>query len=79
LKLFVLLLGIVLVVLSAAGLALRPVVARTGQSPWDWRLALPRSEPIHDAYYVVAPRPVSFAILLLAGLAACAYYFTATA
>jgi hypothetical protein len=79
LKLLVLVLGIALVILSVAGLTLRPVVARTGQSAWDWQIALQRSALIHDAYYVVPPNPVAFAILLLVGLAGCAYYFKAAA
>jgi hypothetical protein len=73
LKVFLLLVGLGLVTLAVVGLRLRPHIARTGRSAWDWRIAPYSNAPIHDSYYVMAVQPGAFVVLLLIGVALCIY------
>jgi hypothetical protein len=75
LNLFLFVAGVGLVALAVVGLILRPQLARTGRSAWNWRIAPESSEPIHDSYYVMAVPTGAFAVLLLIGVTLCIYAF----
>lgn len=74
-KFLLLVVALGLVTLAVVGLTLRPQIARTGPSAWDWRIAPESSAPIHDSYYVMAVHPAAFVVLLLIGVAMCIYAF----